>query len=216
MLLVVLVVIIVVIIAALVALRNFVEHDAKDVDIAFLEQGLGLAGFVGADVAAADDEDDAVGLAADDGGVGDDEDGRQVEQDVVVVIFDALQKLLHLRRAKQFGGVRRDRAARHDVEVRVDVVLNDVGKLQVVGEAVRQAAVWQAEAAVHDGAAQVAVDEQDALVVLAHDDGEVGIGRRLALARQGRGEDDCLDFLVPRCGELEVRADGTVCLGDWR
>ena len=81
----VLVVIIVVIIAALVALRDFVEHNAEDVDIAFLEQVLGLAGFVGADVAAADDEDDAVGLAADDGGVGDDENRRHVEKDVVVL-----------------------------------------------------------------------------------------------------------------------------------
>lgn len=185
MLLVVLIVIVVIVVAALMALRDFVEDDAEDVGAAFLEQVFGLLGLVGADVATADDEDDAVGLAADDGGVGDDEDRRQVEQDVVVVIFDALEEFLHLRRAEQLGGVRRDWPGGDDVEAWVDTVLDDVGELQPVGEAVRQAAVRQAEAAVHDGTAQVAVDEQDALAVLGDDDGEVGDGRRLALTRQG-------------------------------
>lgn len=193
----VLVVIIVVIIAALVALRDFVEHDAEDVDAALLEQALGLFGFVGADVAATYDENDAVGLTANDGSVGDDKNWRQVEQDIIVVVFDALDELLHLRRAEQLGGIRWDWTARHDVKIRVDVMLDNVTELQVVGEAVRQATVRQAEATVHDRTAQVAVNEQDALVVLSHDNGEVGIGRRLALARQGGGEDDGLDLLVP-------------------
>lgn len=82
---VVFVVIVIVVIITLMLLRDLVEDNAEDVDVGFLEQVLGLAAFVGADVAAADDEDDAVSLAAEDGGVGDDENRRHVEKDVVVL-----------------------------------------------------------------------------------------------------------------------------------
>lgn len=212
---VVFVVIVIVVIAALMALRDLVEDDAEDVDVGFLEQGLGLTAFVGADVAAADDEDDAVGLTADDGGVGDGENRRHVEEDVVIEALSFLDELFHLGGAEEFCGVGRHGAARDDVEVLGNVMLNDVFELQAVGEAVRETAVLEAEVAVQHGAAQVAVDEQHALVILPHDEGEVDVGRRFAFIRDGRGEDDGLDFFI-RTGKLQIRADGAVGLGNWR
>ncbi len=152
--------------------------------------------FVRADVAAAQDEDGTVGLAAHEYGISDGQDGRHVEEDVIIHFRCFLQEGLHLLRAQEFSRVRRDGTAGDDVEVGKDVGLDDFFQGQVFGKAVAQAPVEQAETAMDDGLAHVAVDEQDFFIVLPDGNGQVGDGRRLPFVWDGRRKDDGLQGLA--------------------
>lgn len=208
-------VVVVIVIVPAPLLRHFIEYGADDVRVGLLEKALGGLGILRADVAAADDEHGAVGLAADDGSIGNDEYGRCVDENVVIRRLHAREQFFHLRGAQKLGWIRRHGAARDEVEIRIDFVLDNVGKREVVGKAVAEAAIRDAEAAVHDRAAQIAVDEQHAFLILSEGDSEVGDRRRFAFAWQCRSERDDFDGLV-RTRELQIRADGAVCLRDGR
>jgi hypothetical protein len=113
-------------------------------------------------VVSLDDEDDAVRLARDDGGVRHGERGRRVEQHEVEALAEPPERVTHARRADQLGGIRGQRAGREEREPgRVDALDHPV---QVVGLAGEEAGepgdVVDPEDAVAARMAQVGLDEQ--------------------------------------------------------
>ena len=133
---VVLVVVVIVVVAVSVGVGDFVQDGSQDIGFAFFQEGFGLPGFFWADFSTGQDEDDSVYFAAHDGGVGDDQDGRHVEEDVVIVFIDFFQQVHHAGRSQEFCRVWRNGAAGHDVEIGKNVFLDDLMKGYVFGKAV--------------------------------------------------------------------------------
>ena len=140
----------------------------------------GLPGFFGADFSTGQDEDYSVYFAAYNGGVGDDQDGRHVEEDVVIVFIDFFQQVHHAGRSQEFCRVWRHGTAGYDVEIGEDVFLDDLTKGYVFGKAVGQPFIGQFKPPVQYGLSQVTVDKEDFFIILSHDDSQVGYGRRFA------------------------------------
>lgn len=89
----------------------------------------------------ADNEDGPVNELVDNLGVGDNLDGRAVDDDIVVAGAHAVDKLAEARRFEQFGGVRRNGADREHMERRHVFGRTDKGRCivgfaaEIVGKA---------------------------------------------------------------------------------
>src|SRR5690606_27434773 len=96
-----------------------VEHGAEDryVGVPELVHRDGEAVALG--LPGADDEEQAVGDASDDGGVGHHVERRRVDDDGVVLIVEALDEGAHSRRGEELGGIGRYGAGAQEVERRV-------------------------------------------------------------------------------------------------
>ena len=158
----------------LAVVRNAVHDDAEDTGagaVELLEHG---GGGAVEGVAGIDDDEDAVDAGGEEGGIRDDEGGA-IEDDDVGGGLELGEELIHAGGGKDLSGVGGQGAAGEDAEVadgggleggvKEGVAEEDVGEAEAVGEV---------EEAVLAGAAQVGVDEDDALAALGDDGSEVG------------------------------------------
>ena len=192
-----------------------VEHRAEDLDAGLAQAVAAEPRLLARHLAAAQGQHHAVGQQPDDGGVGDRQGGRGVEDDEVEARPHQLEPVAHAVRGEQLRRVRRDRPRGGDPEVRHLGRQEDRLRLRRRGELVDQAeAVGDPEDLVQARLAQVAVDEQHLAAELGEHHGEVRGGRRLPLAGDGRGDGDRLE--LARRGEQEGGAQRAVRLGDQR
>jgi hypothetical protein len=165
-------------------------------------------------LAGLDDVEHAVRLRGEHEAVRHHLDGRAVEYDKVVLLPEALQQLVHALRAEQLGGVRRDAAGGQDVDgllvlIRVQRLLFQARIHQDVAQAAFGADIQQARDL---RAAQVAVDDQDAVLHVREAHGEVDGGDALALALHAGDDHDHTAVRLSGEGEDHVRAQRLIGL----
>ena len=153
----------------------------------------GLAGdldHTAVGIAGADHEGVARHEIGHDAGIADLTDGRQIQQHHVIAGLGVLDEFLHVIGCQQLGGVGRNTAAGDDVQIIVAAGA-EVDVLQCA-DACQQLAhtvdlIVQLEDLMLNGAAEVAVHQQHALVHLGKGNGNIGDNHGLTCADVSRG-----------------------------
>ena len=133
-----------------------------------------------------------------------------IDNHVIVLGEGLLDHFLHEIGVQQNAGVSRALAGRHDVQVRLPILLNDIGRGRLARQHVRQAHVaFNAELVSHGRVAQIGVDKQHALAFLGESHGNVGGNRGLTFGRISGGDDQQSAMTLRGGGgkERQVRAD---------
>src|SRR4051812_3166190 len=123
-------------------------------------------------------------MPADQRRIGNGKDGRSVDEHEIITGRHLREESLEPRTADQLGGVRRDLPGSDEVEVRLRGLSGSVGDRHLAADDLRHApGAMTPEVLVEMPAAQIAVDEQDALTGGGEDVSEVDGQERLADAR---------------------------------
>ena len=184
-----------------------VEDHSQVLEFAFLVDRLQLREHRALQQAGAHHEEGAVAVAFDDLGVGHDLYGRAVDDDEVIIIFKFTDGLLEARVGHEFRRVGRDGADRQGEERRGVLALLDdaVQVVCAVGQVVGEADLGRTHILRLAGVAQVAVDDEHALVADGERHGEVHRDEGLAGAGiEGRDGEDAV--LLALGHEFEVGA----------
>ena len=166
-----------------------------------------------------DDDDDAVAEGAGDAGIGDKEHGGGINDDPVVVGLHLLYKLTHARGAEQLGGVGRDGAGGHDIQMAIGcrIDLDAVDGIAPAAFADEDAGhsfdAFNTEGAMNHGAMEIGIDQHDMFAGLGDREGHVAAGGGFALLRAARRDGDGFDR-VGGDGIEQAGANAAVGLGD--
>ena len=116
----------------------------------------------------------------DDGGVGDGDDGRAIDDDAIEAIRQIVQKLLEAIRVEEVCGVGRSRTGGDRPQVLDDRRLRDLVDRGIAHDDVGDSRIARApEDAVKARTSKVAVDDADALPALRQGDRDAARDRRL-------------------------------------
>ena len=186
-----------------------IEDERHVLELLLLVELLHLRQHAALHQACAYHEDGEVGKLLVDRGIGHHLDRRTVEEHIVVLGAHLADELFEERREEQLGRVGRNGADGQHVEVLPHpTLLATTDDLADVGDAAVEVVAESLLGALHQfgdrAAAQVAVDEQHALLLDSERLGHIGRKETFTRARVERGEDKYFLFGAGTYGKLEV------------
>ena len=170
-----------------VVVGRAVEDDREPLVFVFGEPSADLDERLAVEELRTDHKERDVGIRVDDRCVGYDLYRRAVDEDVVVVLAEAVEQLLHTGRREKLRRVGRHRAARQDIDLSVTLHERTIVRFLSV-EVVGDAFGMLVDTPRQHGTAQVEVERDDALSPDAEGCGEVEGDERLAAAGVERSQ----------------------------
>ena len=142
-------------------------------------------------------------------------DGRRIENDVIIVLLQAVKQRFHAGGTEQFRRVGRHVAGKDDIKIFDAGIMDGLSKQLRLDKQVAQSYLFlRGQQTRQLGTAQVAVDQKDALLHLRIGDGKVECGDALSFGLHGGGHDQDLARRLVRQGKSHVGPQGLVGLTD--
>ena len=166
-----------------------IEDEAVEIGVICGEHIDGGLGASGGGIAAPDDEDHAIDDVLHDGGFGEAEDWRGIDDDAIEAGAEGLDEVAKGGGAEEFGATFEVATGGHDVEVWLIGGAAGFFEGDFAEEEIAEAGAFvEAEEAMESTAAEIGIDEEGFVAGMSEGDGEVRRDHRFAFFGHGTGD----------------------------
>src|SRR5581483_10100709 len=177
-----------------------IENDAQQAAFDANEQVTGARKGLLGSFAAADDEEDPIGLDGDNDGVGSGHDGRRIDDDELEFGAQLGDGVGEFMGGEQIGRIGGERSGGNGGEIRNSRMRNsdeiEAGSSGEIRTEPGISVAGETENASDARLAEVGIDEDGAVAQLGESDGEIGGSRGFAFAGKGAGDEDDLGRVI--------------------